>query len=1190
MKLSITYKHFTIDNTSFFKGVGILLIAFHNFFHWVSPNPSENEFDFSIDRIHGLWNSLIHNPADVVNLMFSYFGHYGVQLFILFSGYGLMRSYMNRKIVWSDFMLKRLNKLFPTFIIAALILIGLNFYKYNTLLGYVNIRDFFVKFSLISNFIPGKALTINGPWWFYSMIVQLYAVFPIIVWLYKKFKEISLLILVVASYILLILFNDYFIKIDATLYYQFIGHLPEFILGVYFATRKEIKLNLILVFGFLVLFVLGNIYKLPWYFSHLSVTVLLFIAVNYLFRKLNKTRKTYKGIIFYGELSMYLFAVHGFLRGPFVALANEKNNALYTLLIAISFVATSTLVALAIKYIEQNYLTIRKRALNYLNKLELNKKIFKNIFNFLNLFYKYVIILIVFLLFIKVFEFFLVSSSHPSIKLTYNALNSGLFNEFFNILGQSAIFIIPFYIFYIISKKLTKILLISFISIIIILNIILIQYFNTTLVPLDHVILVYTYSGLIKIIKSSVDFNFYTILPFLGIGIILFALIKLFRKLKLSNLFIVSILLISLIFIKSHKYFLLNNNNFENENEYFFANNLLTYFVSDGYKYIKEKGKDKNLNANKIEKSIKFYQKINNNKNYTSSEFPILYNENYNVNTLGNYFTIDKKTKPNIVIIIVESLCDQISGKYASIGSFTPFLDSLEQHSLYWRNNLSSSERTFGVLPTVLGSLPPAKTGFMETDKAMPIHYTMLSLLSKQNYESNFYYGGWMDFDNMKNFLLKNQITNLITNYDTSYSLDTSKYDSWGYPDYIVFKKGAEDFATKKEPFLDLFLTLSTHSPFLLKNQEKYIEKVKSRIITKKYNSEFLNTKTHIRIMSTVMYLDDAIRMYFNKIKNTKQFKNTIFVITGDHKMGPIPINNNVEKYHVPLIIYSPKLKKAEEFGAISSHYDVAPSLTSLLKNNYNVTFPNQMHYIGSCIDTTKNFNAKTFIPFMRINRDILDICYDDKFLSDGKTFELKDNLKANEIADDKDLDTLLKSFIDVNNYVCEKNKILPINLYRSVDISSYLFLYKSNFDTKNPEYYEPYISNEISSSGKSSLKIKKENEFVTLIPDQKINDSYNRLLFNISFNVFCKDTSQGKPVIVCHVVDKDNKTIFWNKIDFTTNTDSSKTSWVNVNRNMQVLIDRPEKGYVFKAYIWNSKAQFYIDDLDVSVSGKQIH
>ncbi len=1196
MNLNIKYKHFTLDDTSFFKGIGILLIAFHNFFHWVSPNPSENEFDFSITRVHGLWNGITHHPADIINLLFSYFGHYGVQLFILFSGYGLMRAYMNRKISWSGFMLKRLNKLYPTFIIAALVLIGLNFYKYNTLLGYVNIKDFFIKFSFLSNFIPGKALTINGPWWFYSMIVQLYAVFPIIVWLYKKFKEKALFIIVILSYAILILFNDNFVKLDVTLYYQFIGHLPEFILGVFFATRKTIKLNIFIVAGAFILFIFGNIYKLPWYFSHLSITIILFFIVNYFLTKINKNKQTYKGIIFYGEISMYLFAVHGFLRGPFVSLANEKNNSFYTILIAISFVAISTLIALGVKYIEQNYLFIRKKIINFLKNIETHKKIISKLFNFFRLYYKYVFTLIVILLIIKILELLLLNYTHPLLKINAEALYSGIFNEFYNITGQSILFIIPFLIIYIINKKFTKILLGIFVFIIISLNIILIQYFNTTLVPLDHVIFVYTFKGLLKIVSSSVDFNFYTLLPFILTLVILILIIRLFKNLKLSNLAILSLLLLSSLFLKNYKYFIIENNNFDNDIQYFYANNKLTYFTQDVYNYIKDKEQTNNKQKNayttdELNNDISFYHKKIKNKNFISNKYPLLYNENYNINTLGKFFKINKTQKPNIVYIIVESLCNQISGKYAEIGSFTPFLDSLEQHSLYWRNNVSSSERTFGVLPTVLGSLPPAKTGFMETDKSMPLHFSILSLLAKQNYTSNFYYGGWLDFDNMKTFLLKTKITNLITNYDTTYKLDTAKYDSWGYPDKILFKKGAQDFKTKKQPFVDIFLTLSTHSPFLLKNQDYYINKVKQQILKKGYKSKFLQSDINIRIMSTVMYLDDALKQYFNKIKNTENYKNTIFIITGDHKMGPISINNNIDKYHVPLIIYSPMLTQEQEFGAVVSHYDIAPSVTSLLYNNYNVDFPSQMHFIGTNIDTSKNFNAKDFVPFMRINRDILDICYNNYFLSDGRIYKINDKLKAQPVKQEKqELKKILKSFININNYVCSNNKIIPANLYRTLNISSYLFLVNTNFDKNIPEAYIPYISSDTSYSGNKSICIKPDNEFIELVPDQNIDNTYSRLFFNLTCNILSKDTTNGVPIIVCHIVDKNNKTIFWNKIDFFHTEKIKYNKWTSITGNLQIPVDNPSKGYVFKAYIWNSKAKFYIDDLDVSVTGKPIH
>jgi len=53
--------------------------------------------------------------------------------------------------------------------------------------------------------------------------------------------------------------------------------------------------------------------------------------------------------------------------------------------------------------------------------------------------------------------------------------------------------------------------------------------------------------------------------------------------------------------------------------------------------------------------------------------------------------------KPNIVFIIVEGLGRSFTNEGARLGNFTPFLDSLSRHSLYWPNFLSEGGRTFAV-------------------------------------------------------------------------------------------------------------------------------------------------------------------------------------------------------------------------------------------------------------------------------------------------------------------------------------------------------------------------------------------------------------------------------------------------------------------------------------------------------------
>ena len=83
--------------TNVLKGVGILLIVLHNFFHTVNPSSGENEFTFDLQYTKNFYHILTDSFIEVLNIMFSFFGHYRVQIFIFISGYGLAKSYLTKK-------------------------------------------------------------------------------------------------------------------------------------------------------------------------------------------------------------------------------------------------------------------------------------------------------------------------------------------------------------------------------------------------------------------------------------------------------------------------------------------------------------------------------------------------------------------------------------------------------------------------------------------------------------------------------------------------------------------------------------------------------------------------------------------------------------------------------------------------------------------------------------------------------------------------------------------------------------------------------------------------------------------------------------------------------------------------------------------------------------------------------------
>lgn len=111
------------DETTLIKGVGILLIVFHNLFHKFTPHIGENEFTFSTEAVSRLFLETIKSPLEIVNNLFSYFGHYGVQIFILISGYGIAKSIMSKKQSYLVFIKNRLLRLYPVFVVSICMLV-----------------------------------------------------------------------------------------------------------------------------------------------------------------------------------------------------------------------------------------------------------------------------------------------------------------------------------------------------------------------------------------------------------------------------------------------------------------------------------------------------------------------------------------------------------------------------------------------------------------------------------------------------------------------------------------------------------------------------------------------------------------------------------------------------------------------------------------------------------------------------------------------------------------------------------------------------------------------------------------------------------------------------------------------------------------------------------------------------------
>ncbi len=570
-----------------------------------------------------------------------------------------------------------------------------------------------------------------------------------------------------------------------------------------------------------------------------------------------------------------------------------------------------------------------------------------------------------------------------------------------------------------------------FIAITGIIYLMLVFYFSQALAPLGSEFLNYSNEDIRQTVGSSGVLSVTNIIAVILLFVFFIYLSTRFTSKEWSSYILIAffLLMITAPFLK--KYMEPNSKSYVKVIQYQIVLNKLQYFA----KSLNEKiGK-----SNSIAFDGFYYDDdySNSSEKYIDPEnYPFLHKDS-TANVLGAYFN-QSNTPPNFVFIIVEGLGRSYSGKDAELGSFTPFLDSLSNHSLYWENFLSNGGRTFAVLPSVFGSLPFAPDGFLELGEAMPKHQSLINLMSKNNYQTNFYHGGDASFDNMIYFL-KSQNVNQIVDVNSmpkNYKKMPPKIYkgfSWGYGDREVFQHYLKSSKSTK-PRLDIILTLSTHSPFKILNQEKYYNMFENHLNTLAIEGEGRQTySTYKDMYSCILYTDDAIRYLINEYKKRADFNNTIFIITGDHRMPEIPLNSNLDRFYVPLIVYSPMLKRTASFKGVSSHLDITPTLLAYLRINYNFKKPSVQSWVGSNLDTSRYFNSVKFIPLKRNKTEFVDYIDRGIFSSKGEFFRVNDILRLST-SDDKITERMAGAKFKEFNSKSEKtftlNRIIPDSVY----------------------------------------------------------------------------------------------------------------------------------------------------------------
>jgi uncharacterized sulfatase len=150
--------------------------------------------------------------------------------------------------------------------------------------------------------------------------------------------------------------------------------------------------------------------------------------------------------------------------------------------------------------------------------------------------------------------------------------------------------------------------------------------------------------------------------------------------------------------------------------------------------------------------------------------------------------------------------------------------------------------------------------------------------------------------------------------------------------------------------------------------------------------------------------------------------------------MPEIPMATKLDRYHVPLIVYSPLLNRTAKFSSISTHFDVTPTLLAWLKHDYNLKIPTVASWMGGGLDTARDFRNTHAYPLMQTKNEVSDFVMGDYMLNGNDLYRIYSNMDIEPEKNDKKLNELrsaFNAFREKNEQLVKGAKLIPDSLYK---------------------------------------------------------------------------------------------------------------------------------------------------------------
>ena len=282
---------------------------------------------------------------------------------------------------------------------------------------------------------------------------------------------------------------------------------------------------------------------------------------------------------------------------------------------------------------------------------------------------------------------------------------------------------------------------------------------------------------------------------------------------------------------------------------------------------------------------------------------------------------------------MLESVRAAATGVYNPSLANTPFLLELSKKSLVVEEMYSVIPRTSAAWVSVLQGVYPGTNSslmywaYQEANK--PTFASLPRLLRNNGYKSAFFVPTHLNYEN-EGQLIANMGFDLVVSGKDYGESHYEQVNSFGFEDMIMTKpilSWVDAQQRHKNAFLLAIMTNVGHEKYAFPSSWK------SKAYEKNDNEDYQN------YLNCIAYIDNFLKQLFDNFEARGLFKDTIFLILGDHgdSFGEHGTRERAlslyeESLHIPMIIFGPSIfPNGSIIKGIRQQIDILPTIADVL-------------------------------------------------------------------------------------------------------------------------------------------------------------------------------------------------------------------------------------------------------------------